>query len=236
MSVDSRIRKGLTMIDKKLLAVDTAAGYEDLQREVRRDTRRRRALLGAVAAAVLIVTTGGVLLSRSDQRQVQPAGTPTTTFRSPHYGYSIALPSSWTAVAGGKSSDDLIHVPGTDTTIDISADYLGGQSFTTWANRLYHATERDPGVPADCHLSAPLEWPRLSIGATQGYLFQKCNQALGIAPIGNRVYVFIWGNRTFDEGKHYPQAKFEQLLSGVTLPDAATANEPLRTPSSSRGR
>ena len=77
-------------------------------------------------------------------------------------------------------------------------------------------------------------WRRLPIGAVSGYLLQKCNQAVGIAPVGNRVYLFVWGNRTFVEGHHYPQSRFETLLRGVTLPDAATARLPLG-PSASSG-
>ena len=59
MSLDARIREGLTMIDKTLPEVDARAGLDDLHREIARDTRRRRVAIIAAAAAVLIAAPVG---------------------------------------------------------------------------------------------------------------------------------------------------------------------------------
>lgn len=246
MSVDARVREGLTMIDKKLPTVDTVEGYENLELEVRRRTHRRRALVGVAAAAVLVVTTGAMLLNRNNQSSVQPAQSPNSAaFRSPLYGYSIALPQGWEAVAATQypdapksteqTSSDSFRVPGTDTTIRVTADYLGGGTYATWANAYHQSILADAAVPSGCDGGDPSSWRRLQIGTGEGYLLQKCNEAIGVMPVGKRVYLFIWGNRTFVEGHHYPQSRFEKLLAGVTLPDPTTANEPLTKAASSQG-
>lgn len=65
------------MIEKELPTVDTAEGYKDLERDIRRDTRRRRALVGAAAvAALLVAATTAVLLDRDGEDHVQPAPGP----------------------------------------------------------------------------------------------------------------------------------------------------------------
>jgi hypothetical protein len=243
MSVDTRIRKGLTMIEKSLPTVDTVEGYQNLQREVRRGTWRRRALIGAAAAAVLVVSTCAVLLNWNGQNNAEPAKT--MTFHSPLYGYSIALPNAWHVHAATKYADDpkssdktgtdWIHVPGTDTVIRMEALSLGRQTYAAWARSYHRAILADPGVPSGCDGGDPSQWRSFPIGSAEGHLLQKCNEALGIVPVGTRVYLFIWSNRTFVEGHHYPQSQFEPLLKGVTLPDAATASEPLYQPSSQGG-
>lgn len=246
MSVDARIREGLTMIEKKLPTLDTVEGYEDLQHEVTRRSRRRRALVGVAAAAALVVTTGAVLLNQHHETKLEPAPSPSsTTFRSPVYGYSIVLPLGWTTVAATHVADDpkapqgtvsdAIRVPGTDTTIGVEGLDLGRETFASWATKFHAQLLRDTSVPSGCDGGDPSTWRRLPIGNIDGYLLQRCNNALGIAPVGKRVYIFTWGNRTFVEGHHYPQSRFEPLLAGVTLPDAATANKPLWTSSSSQG-
>jgi hypothetical protein len=74
MSVDARIRQGLTMIEDKLPAVDTVEGYQELHRDIRRTSQHRRARIGAfAAAAVLVATAGTVLLNRGSNANVEPA-------------------------------------------------------------------------------------------------------------------------------------------------------------------
>jgi Tol biopolymer transport system component len=73
MSVDARIRRGLTMIDKDLPVVDTIGAYEDLERGIRRDSRRRRVLIAAVAAIALVLSAATALLSRPGGGDVEPA-------------------------------------------------------------------------------------------------------------------------------------------------------------------
>jgi hypothetical protein len=250
-----RIRTRLTMIENRLPTVETAEGSEDVPRQAGRDNRRLRILLGAAAAAVLAITTSAVLLSRHNGHDVEPAQKPdTTTFRSALYGYSIALPrhdpppvraGAWKGHPATEYADDptsteqkaldTIHVPGTDTTISIEGIYLGRRTYANWATAYHRGVLKDSEVPSGCDGGDPSEWRRIPIGSAEGYLLQKCNQALGIVPVGKRVYLFIWGNRTFVEGDHYPQSRFEKLLAGVRLPDAATALGPLWTPSSSNG-
>jgi len=59
MSVDARIRRGITMIENNLPEVDTLEAYENLERDIRRDSRRRRAVIGAAAAAAVLVAEIG---------------------------------------------------------------------------------------------------------------------------------------------------------------------------------
>jgi hypothetical protein len=121
-------------------------------------------------------------------------------------------------------------VPGTDTTIGITATDLGGQTYAAWADA-FHADQLTH-VQAGCDGGKPSGWAKITIGGTQGYLVRKCNEVVAIAPVGERVYEFAWGNQTFNETTHYPEQQFETLLSGVTFPDAATANKPLWNSSS----
>ena len=92
MSVDARIREGLTMIDNQLPTVDTVEGYEKLSRDIRRDGRRRAVIAGA-AAAVLVAATGAVVLSRADDGKVEPAPTPRTPARVMYLDADGALSS-----------------------------------------------------------------------------------------------------------------------------------------------
>ena len=75
MSVDARIREGLTMIDNQLPEVDTLEGYENLERDVRRDSQRRRALIGVAAAAVL-AAGAAVVLNWGGEEKPEPAPAP----------------------------------------------------------------------------------------------------------------------------------------------------------------
>jgi dipeptidyl aminopeptidase/acylaminoacyl peptidase len=76
MSVDARIRKGLTMIEKELPEVETLEAYENLERDVRRLHRRRQAVIGSAAAAVLLVAAAGAVVLSHDQKDVEPAQSP----------------------------------------------------------------------------------------------------------------------------------------------------------------
>jgi Tol biopolymer transport system component len=76
MSVDARIRKGLTMIEKELPGVDTLEEYENLERDIRHGDRRRRALIGAAAAVVVAAAASAVLLNQHHEKKVSPAPQP----------------------------------------------------------------------------------------------------------------------------------------------------------------
>jgi len=238
------------MIDKKLPTVDTVAGYEGLQSDVRHDARRRRgwvvAAAAAAAAAVVVATAGAVLVNRTGHEDVVPAKSPeVATFQSPLYGYSIDVPAVWRTspasqyaddpTSTDKTATDSFHVPGTDTTIGVTASYLGQETYADWAKAYHRNLLADKGVPSSCDGGDPSAWRRLQIGSVEGYLLQRCNAAIGIAPVGKRVYLFSWGNRTFVEGHHYPQSRFEPLLAGVQLPRPAVARRPLWQPSGRQG-
>jgi hypothetical protein len=75
MSVDARIREGLTMIDKQLPEIDAVEGRQQLERKVSRHARRRRVIIAA-AAAVVLVGTAGVVLHQTDRTSPKPAQTP----------------------------------------------------------------------------------------------------------------------------------------------------------------
>lgn len=115
MSVDARIRQGLTMIEDKLPAVDTVEGYEDLERDIRRDTRRRRVLIAAAAAAVLIVSAGAVLLNRGGGDEVEPAPPPTLPDKVAYFddngGVSFVAQDGTRQTFDAKNVDRLAFSP-----------------------------------------------------------------------------------------------------------------------------
>jgi Tol biopolymer transport system component len=77
MSVDARIRRGLTMIEKELPTVDTVEGFDSLERDIRRDRNRRRTVIGvAAAAAVLVAASGAFLVHRDSGNEIHPAPPP----------------------------------------------------------------------------------------------------------------------------------------------------------------
>ena len=78
MSVDARIRKGLTMIEKELPEVDTLDSSKNLERDTRRGDRRRRALIAAAAAVLVAGGVYGVTRANSDTTN-QPAHRPSTS-------------------------------------------------------------------------------------------------------------------------------------------------------------
>jgi hypothetical protein len=156
-------------------------------------------------------------------------------FTSPLYGYTVVLPASWTAnpatmvaddpASTGDTATDAFTVPGTDTTIGALAWDLGSGTYEAWA-KAYH-DDLVGHVPQGCDGGDPSTWPSIQVGTVQGHLLQKCNAAEVMVAIGKRVYVFSWGNDTFEAGTHLPEPEFERLLLGVTLPDAGTAARPL---------
>ena len=167
-----------------------------------------------------------------------------TTFSSPLYGYSVDLPAGWTATAATMYADDpastedtatdMIPVPGTDTTIGILAWDLGRQTYAEWAKAFHDDTVAN--VPAGCDGGDPSTWPTIRVGGVDGHLVRKCNEVVAVVPLGKRVYVLAWGNRTFGADLHIPEADFETFISGVRLPSAKIAGEPLWSPSPSPRR
>jgi hypothetical protein len=85
MSVDARIRRGLTMIDKQLPEIDTVTSYANLDRDARRRNRHRRTPVAAAVAAAVVLAGGiyGVVKATSDSTN-QPADQPSTTTPQPY--------------------------------------------------------------------------------------------------------------------------------------------------------
>jgi hypothetical protein len=164
----------------------------------------------------------------------QPSSSP-TSFTSPLYGYTVALPGGWavhpaTLFAGDPAStdetaNDAIRVPGTDTTIGILAWGLGTSTYAAWT-KAYHA-EQLADDPSGCDGGDPSTWASIPIGTTMGHLQQRCNAAIAIVPIGRRVYMFSWEHDTFDSSRHLAESAFKTFLLGVQLPAPKVAASPL---------
>jgi len=78
MSVDDRIREGITLIGDELPGVDTHEAYELITNEVTRRSRNRRiaTVLAAGAAAAALAIAAYVTSGRLVERTVEPVGTP----------------------------------------------------------------------------------------------------------------------------------------------------------------
>lgn len=134
MSVDARIRKGLTMIEKELPEVDTVASYENLERDTRHGDRRRRTLIAAAAAVLVAAGVYGVIKTNPDTT-AQPAKQPSTTSPQPYRdnGFSKS-PGRYRMLVGV-----------TDTGVPINADFT---FYDTWKGGGEPVYRADPGYPA----------------------------------------------------------------------------------------
>jgi hypothetical protein len=92
MSVDDRIREGLTMTDQHLRTPDTESAFDIVTRAGdRRTTRRRMAFAGAAAAAAAVVAIA-VTLSTDDPTSSPTPSNPPTTSAPPTQGEAPASP------------------------------------------------------------------------------------------------------------------------------------------------
>lgn len=158
-----------------------------------------------------------------------------TTFSSPWYGYAIRTAAGWTstpATAHWTGLDnvspaiDEIAVTGTDTTIAIASQPLpAGGTLDEWLVP-YHASTT-AAVPAGCDGGDPSTWPSTPIGGETGRSYELCNAAEAVVEVGGRVYVFTWGNSTFDAARHLGLASWRELLRSVTFdPGSAVDGSP----------
>lgn len=111
MSVDARIRKGLTMIEKELPEVDTLKSYEDLRRETRHNGRRRRTLIAAAAAAAVLAggLAYGVIKAKPDTTD-HPVHRPSlTTPQNYRDNGSIKQPGTYRMLVGVDDSGAPIN-------------------------------------------------------------------------------------------------------------------------------
>jgi hypothetical protein len=159
--------------------------------------------------------------------RVTPIDHASETFTSPVYGYSIRVDPRWTVepalIAAGQpgatedAGSDLIHVVDTDTTIAVTADELGGQTFEQWMGDVHQEVLGDPDVPVDCKNGEPDTWPTQPVGDQDGRLMTLCNFAQVFVHVGDRAYTFTWENDTFSETSHMDVSYFKELLRSVVF-------------------
>ena len=219
-----------------------------------RTTPMNRFIPIAIASVLLAAVAGGVALLSAAPRPVAPptaapslpaSPAPSTapgasslainlarTFTSPLYGYTIGTDPAWpianaTLLADDprgteQTSSDLITIPGTDTQVGVLVWNLKGKPFAAWLDQ-YHR-EVSGTVPPGCDGGDPATWPAIAIGDHQGSWMQLCNAAAALVNVGDWVYVFSWGNSTFNAGQHLPPSDFKKMLRTVTLPASATSD------------
>jgi len=146
----------------------------------------------------------------------------TGTFTSPTYGYSVGVADDWTTkpatnawvgVDNGPPAVDEIAITGTDTGFSGASQALGTQTYDEFLAAFHANTVH--GVPSGCDGGAPAEWPPIQIGDRTGGLEMLCNAAEALVHVGDRVYVFDWGNSTFDGSTHLTVTSWRQLLKSV---------------------
>ena len=148
----------------------------------------------------------------------------TATFTSGIYAYRLPVDPSWTTkkatvfVDDPKSTEqdslDALSPTDTDTTINGSATALHGQTYQAWAVARHNATEHGA---VGCAGPDPSSWPIINVGGHEGHVDELCNAAEISVPIGDWVYVFFWGNDTFNVPKHFGEAQFLRLLEDATF-------------------
>jgi hypothetical protein len=170
-------------------------------------------------------------LKTVELRSVNAVDTPplTSTFTSPTYGYSVktlpewtteAAPERWTGTGNGSGLDG-VSMAGTDTALTGASQPLGSRSFDDFVAAFHQTIQAD--VPSGCDGGDPSKWPELPVGDRVGHLEMLCNAAEVLVEDGGRVYLFEWGNATFDTERHFPFAAWKELLKSITLtPETAT--------------
>jgi len=149
----------------------------------------------------------------------------TASFTSSLYAFGLKRDPSWTTHKATvliddprsteQNSQDTISVTGTDTAITVAATAMTGGSYEAWA--VSHHEDVKNGVPAGCDGGDPSSWPIVDVGGHQGRLDQLCNAAEVSVPIGDKVYMFGWSNKTFTVSSHLGEAQFLRVLEDVTF-------------------
>ena len=114
---------------------------------------------------------------------------------------------------------DAITFTGTDTSFTAASQPLGGQSYDQFLAAFHANTLK--GVPAGCDGGEPSAWPAVQVGDQTGGLEMLCNAAEVLVHVGDRVYVFDWGNDTFDGMSHLNLASWKQLLKSIVFDPAS---------------
>ncbi|MFL5718124.1 MAG: hypothetical protein ACJ77V_11155 [Chloroflexota bacterium] len=145
-------------------------------------------------------------------------------FTSPTNGFSIGTAADWTPSRAtqrwhglGNPSEvmDGIDITGTDTAVGGASQSLGKQTFADYLSA-YHA-DSVGHVPSGCDGGDPSRWPEIRIGDKVGRLQMQCNAADAFVEAGGRVYIFEWGNETFETDRHFPLEAWKELLRSVKL-------------------
>lgn len=153
------------------------------------------------------------------------------TFVSPTYGYSVRMANDWTAtraatpwvgIDNNETNTDSILFTGTDTGMNVASQRLpAGKAYDDWLVE-FHAPANIPGnYPLGCDGGEPSAWPAIQIGDQMGGLEMHCNAAEALVHVGDRAYVFTWGNSTFDTTQHFSLASWKDLLKTVTFDPAS---------------
>jgi len=220
----------------------------------RNPTMTRFALIGAAVALVATVAVARVALAPPgpatdvggpSPSPSQPASAPTPsgflatltdTFTSPLYRYSINVDPAWTTTSASIDADetsatdayasDHLAVTGTDTTIDVTANDLNGQSFDAWLADIHQGVLDDISIPTSCKNGEPDTWPEQQVGSETGVLMTLCNFAQVFVEVDGQAYTFTWGNDTFDNPSHLDVSNFKRALETVTFGTGAPSPSP----------
>ena len=144
------------------------------------------------------------------------------TFSSPTYGYTVGTLPTWkitnaqqplAGVDNESPTMDNIDITGTDTTFSGASEQLGSQAYAAFLAAFHANTAK--GVPQGCDGGDPSTWPTIQVGDQTGSLEMLCNAAEALVHVGDRVYIFDWGNSTFETSTHFNLASWEQLLRTI---------------------
>jgi hypothetical protein len=176
---------------------------------------------GKVDRAMFDAFVGTVVLDAASVGALPPLE---KQFKSPWYGYAIARSGDWTvtpATAHWKDVDnsppktDEILITGTDTRVSGASQALGKQTLDEFLVPFHANTTAN--VPAGCDGGDPSTWQSTAVGSTTARWYELCNAAEAVVELGGRVYVFTWGNDTFDTTRHLALASWLKLLESVTF-------------------
>ena len=114
---------------------------------------------------------------------------------------------------------DGIDITGTDTSFSAASQALGDQSYDEFLEA-FHA-EYAQGRAEWVRRRRAVDVAAVQVGDQTGGLEQLCNAAEVLVHVGDRVYVFDWGNSTFDGTSHMNLASWKELLKTVHFDPAS---------------
>ena len=147
----------------------------------------------------------------------------TETFKSPLFGYSVKTLPEWTTAAAEKAWTGVTN----DSAMMDGVDFTG-----TDRSRLDLAAAGRPDVRR-----VRRRLPRRPEGARTGRLRRRgpvdlargpgrrprrppgelCNAAEVLVEVGGRVYLFEYGNGTFESARHFPFVAWKDVLKSITF-------------------